>query len=237
MTEVFLYAVAKTSLILFGAPLAFLEPVRGWSLPARAAVAYGGGAALLTIHATLLSIIGIPWSIGTLGIPLIVSSTVGIALFLRMSERPAGSPRPGTSWWVWSITGAGLAHFAFSVFSLRSTSMDYLYFWGPKAVRFTEARGIDPGLLAEPFLMHLRPTYPPLVPIGFSWDSLFTGRMIWRMEMLNSIVWLIAATLILHAILTASYGAGARVAVVFWSVTISASAAASFSAGNAETPL
>ena len=55
MTEVFLYAVAKTSLILFGAPLAFLEPVRGWSLPARAAVAYGGGAAVLTNHKSLLA--------------------------------------------------------------------------------------------------------------------------------------------------------------------------------------
>lgn len=237
MTDLLVYAVAKACLILFGLPLAFLRPAGAWSLLPRAAVAYGGGALFLTLHATLLSIAGIPWSIGTLGVPLIVLSTAGVALILRTRERPAGSPRFTVSWWAWSLTGAGLVHFALSVISLRSTSMDYLYFWGPKAVRFTAARGIDAGLLAEPFFMHLRPTYPPLVSIGYSWDSLFTGRMIWRMEMLDSIIWLIATVLVLHAILTASYGPRARIALAFWSVAISASAAASYSAGNAETPL
>lgn len=238
MTELVLYVVAKGGIVLFGIAAGFVERVRHWSLPARAAVAYGTGAVALTLHATVLSAIAIPWTVATLALPLIALSGTALMLTLRWSPARRGSPvHPERPWFAWAITAAGLLHYALSVISLRSTSMDYLYFWGPKAVRFTAARGIDATLLADPFFMHLRPTYPLLVPVGYSWDSMLTGRMLWRLEMLDSAIWLAAAAVIVHAILAETYGPRARIGAAFWSVAISASAAASYSAGNAEAPL
>jgi hypothetical protein len=63
----------------------------------------------------------------------------------------------------------------YGVLTARETCADLLYFWGPKAVRFAAARGIDLAFLKAPehFLMH--PDYPPLVPLLYAWGAMIAG--------------------------------------------------------------
>lgn len=237
MNELLLYGLAKLTVLAFGLPLAFVGPVRDWPVAARISAAFGAGAIALTLHATILSTLRVRWSVPAIAIPLLVLSAALLVIVLRRSSdaRPAASP--SRAWAGWAIAGAGWLHYALSAVSLRATSADYLYFWGPKAVRFAGARGLDAALLADPYMMHLRPVYPPLVPVGYAWDNLILGRFVWRLEMLDSILWLVAASLVLHAILAGAYGARATMPVGFWTVAIAASGAFSYSVGNAEMPL
>jgi hypothetical protein len=64
---------------------------------------------------------------------------------------------------------------SYGVLTARETCADLLYFWGPKAVRFAAARGIDVAFLRVPdhFLMH--PDYPPLVPLLYAWGAMIAG--------------------------------------------------------------
>ncbi|HEX7190790.1 MAG TPA: hypothetical protein VF381_04370 [Thermoanaerobaculia bacterium] len=64
---------------------------------------------------------------------------------------------------------------AYGALTARETCADLLYFWGPKAVRFAAARGIDVAFLKAPdhFLMH--PDYPPLVPLLYAWGAMIAG--------------------------------------------------------------
>jgi hypothetical protein len=64
---------------------------------------------------------------------------------------------------------------AYGVLTARETCADLLYFWGPKAVRFAAAGGIDLAFLKAPehFLMH--PDYPPLVPLAYAWAAMLAG--------------------------------------------------------------
>jgi len=63
----------------------------------------------------------------------------------------------------------------YGTLTARETCADLFYFWGPKAVRFAAARGIDVAFLKAPehFLMH--PDYPPLVPLLYAWGALIAG--------------------------------------------------------------
>lgn len=232
-----LYLAAKLAFVLFGMPVAFIDPVRRWSLPARAGSAFGAGALALTLHGLLLSMVGVRWTIASLALPLFAISVTAVAILLRRERvtPPAAPIRP--LWLAWIIAGAGWLHYALSVISLRSTSADYVYFWGPKAVRFAAAGGIDAQLLADGYMTHLRPTYPPLVTIGYAWDILVSGGMKWHVQMLDSVIWLVAAAVVLHALLAETLERHATTVVAFWSVAICASAAFSYTAGNAEAPL
>lgn len=236
MTAWPLYLVAKLGLVLFGLPVAFIHPVRDWSVPARAGAAFGAGAVALTLNGVLLSILGVRWTIATLAIPLATISVLTTVLLFRRAAAPRPE-RDGPRWPAWSIAAAGWLHYALSVISLRATSADYVYFWGPKAVRFAARGGIDAQLLGDAYMAHLRPTYPPLVTIGYSWDILVSGSMLWHIEMFDSVLWLVAATVVLHAILESTRGRHGTAVAAFWSVAICASAAYSFTAGNAEAPL
>ena len=77
------------------------------------------------------------------------------------------------------VRGAGILGLtlitAYGTLTARETCADLLYFWGPKAVRFAAARGIDVAFLKAPehFLMH--PDYPPLVPLLYAWAAMIAG--------------------------------------------------------------
>lgn len=89
--------------------------------------------------------------------------------------RPSGifSPLRGAKGH-WAILGFTLLT-VYGTLTARETCADLLYFWGPKAVRFAAAHGIDVEFLKTPdhFLMH--PDYPPLVPLLYAWGAMIAG--------------------------------------------------------------
>jgi hypothetical protein len=83
------------------------------------------------------------------------------------------------------------------VLTARETCADLLYFWGPKAVRFAAARGIDVAFLKarDHFLMH--PDYPPLVPLLYAWGAMLAGGFsYWAPLLLTAILLALTALLV-----------------------------------------
>lgn len=248
MRPSFLYLTAHLSLVLLGGCAAFHPSVRALSTAARLAVCFGTGGILLTLEGLLFSALGIPWSVAALALPLLAGTVVagwkaGGQTQAQAPERRAGERPVGTAGWVTaaaaSVTFLATIHLVASLVTSRSTSVDYLFFWGVKAVHFAQARGIDVELLKWPFFVHGVPEYPPLVPVVQAWGILLAGEMPWRRAgPLASAAWFLAALPIVFAMLRRRIGANPAAAVTaFWSVALAVSLSVSYSGGNAEAPL
>ncbi|HYO78328.1 MAG TPA: hypothetical protein VE010_17850, partial [Thermoanaerobaculia bacterium] len=242
MTDLLLFVAAKLAVLSFGAPAAFLAESRTHGRIARLAIAYVTGCVVLTAWALALSYLHVRWTPLTLGAPLIAAAIAGIWLVRRYS-RPvevstAREPLDVRIVLSGVVTALALAHVFFSIIATRMTSADYLYFWGAKATRFAQAGGIDLELLRNPLMMHLHPTYPPLVTVNYAWDNLVMGRMAWRVEMLNTWLWFAATVVVLYSMLSHRIGRrNAAPVVAFWSMALGIGLEWSFTAGNAESPL
>jgi hypothetical protein len=231
------------AIIVFGLPVAFHPAFRsmfGW--PARLALAFLTGAVALTIEGLLLSLFGVSWGERSLFLPL---ALLAIVLSVRWGRRPRPGaqekpPRPAATTLIASaiLIPAALAHLFASILLGRSTSMDFLFFWGVKGARFASARGIDVEFLREPFANHAHANYPPLFPMTLAWSETLSADVIWDAGMLTSGLWLIPAIPLLIAILRRRVGPDAAIAITtFWTIAVATSLSISYSAGNAEAPL
>ena len=188
----------------------------------------------------LFSIVGIPWSIPGLAVPLLVLSAGAVVLWRR---RPHPSREP-VSWRrgvaVWSVLACALTllYLGLSFGFSAAVSADFLYFWGVKAVLFADNRGISSEFLRNPFATHATPDYPPLVPVVGAWGCLAAGRMPWMVVPLFSALWLAAAIpLLFDRCRRLLGGDGSAGVVTFWTVAMSVSLVNSYSAGSAEPAL
>jgi hypothetical protein len=236
-----LYLLAHLALVLLGAPAAFHPVVRSLGVAARVAAAFGAGAVLLTLEALLFSLLGIPWSIAALAAPMLVLAVIASRRAAARAATPPAQRRAPS--WVALLAGLaallGTLHLVVCLLVSRSTSMDYLFFWGVKAVHFADARGIDVALLKWPYFSHGVPEYPPLVPIVQAWGVLFAGEMPWRRAgPASSALWFFAALALVLALLRRRIGEPAATGVTgFWGAALAISLAHSYSGGNAEAPL
>jgi len=234
------FTAAHFAVALFGLPAAFHPSLREAHPAVRAAAASAAGAVALTLEATLLSILRVPWSVASLSLPLLGFS---LALTIRWSRRPflqgRRSPASGALGLAAAVAGGlALLHLVFSLATARATSADFLFFWGVKGARFAAVRGIDSNLLGDFFSHHMVPDYPPLVPILYSWGTLVAGELPWQFAPVLSAFWVLAATPLLVFFLRRTLPSDAAVALTaFWTVALAISAARSFSGGNAEAPL
>jgi len=225
-----------------GAPAAFHPAVRPLGLAARLSAAFAAGAVGLTVEAVLFSLLRVRWTIAGLCLPLLVLSSLGAVLWSRRSPFRSlpGPLRPGVVVGGLSVLAVcvALAHLTASLVTARSTSVDYVFFWGVKAARFATVRGIDVGLLKWPFFMHAVPDYPPLIPVVGAWSALVSGQMQWRAGLLTTVLWLAAAVPIVLALLRRRLpDRDATTVTAFWTVALAISMASSYSGGNAEAPL
>jgi hypothetical protein len=234
------FLLGQLSLGALGAGAAFHPSVRSMSLAARASAAAGAGAVALTLEATLFSIAGIPWTIPGLAFPLLLLSIL-CASWWRRKPAPARAPirlSRGIAVGSATVCSLSLSYLALSFTSSSATSVDFLFFWGVKAVRFAEVRGFDPGLLRNPFFIHAVPDYPPLVPVVEAWGCLAAGKMPWRAVPAASALWAAAAVALLFERFRRRLGDGAAAGLAaFWAAALSVSLAHSYSGGNAEAPL
>ena len=193
---------------------------------ARIGFAFLAGALLLTIEATLFTIVGLRWSAFALALPLLVASA------FRLEDR-----RAHLSGQVGRLSSIGIviaimaiAHFLLSIITTQSVSPDFVLFWGTKASRFALAHSLDPTLLLSRYPPP-RVDYPPLVPIVEAWGALFTRQLPWITAASMSAIWLAAAVPVIRW-LTNSWEATA-----FWTAAMCASQAFSGGGGNAEAML
>ncbi|MGE5278060.1 MAG: hypothetical protein ACM3SU_13765 [Acidobacteriota bacterium] len=225
-----------------GAAAAFHPAVRPLGLAARLSAAFAAGAVGLTVEAVLFSLLRVRWTVAGLCLPLLVLSSLGAVLWSRRppSRSLSGAFQPGVVIGSLSVLAVclALAHLTASLVTARSTSVDYVFFWGVKAARFATVRGIDVRLLKWPFFVHAVPDYPPLVPVVGAWSALVSGRMHWQAGLLAAVLWLAAAAPIVLVLLRRRLPDGAAAAVTaFWTVALAVSLASSYCGGNAEAPL
>ena len=161
------------------------------------------------------------------------------------ARRPASMPdlgpyRPGKALGAAAALCGCLAlgHLAASLWTTRSTSVDLVYFWGVKAVRFAQERAINVPLLGWLYFSHAVPDYPPLVPVVAAWSALVSGPTPWRGELFFAAFCLIATIPLVLSFLRRRLGdAGATAVTAFWTAALAISLAFSYSGGNAEAPL
>jgi hypothetical protein len=234
------FLLAQAALALLGGGVAFHPSVRSMSLVSRVAVSLCAGAVGLTLEATIFSLIGVPWTIPGLAVPLLLISVVCAA---RWCKLPGGLPGPpemrrSVAISCCLVCGVALLYLVLCFASSAAASTDYLLFWGVKAVRFANHRGISAEFLRNPFAIHAVPDYPPLWPIVQAWGCLAAGRMPWRVVPTLSAMWVVAAIPIIFERCRRRLGDdGAAALTAFWTAAISISLVYSLSAGNAEAPM
>lgn len=235
------FLVAPLVLALFGLPAAFARGSREQPAVVRASLAFLSGTVAFAVWCTLLSAIGVSWSAWTVMLPLAGCSLVAAEVMSgRADERNGVQQGVPVGWDVLAIViGAGcFAHLALRALTSRSTSIDFFFFWGVKAIEFAEARGIDAEYLAWPFNVHAHVPYPPLVPLVNAWGIELAGRLPWRAALVSMAVWvLLAYPIVLRSMRSRLPAGEATMAAGVWLSGISIAVAASYSAGNAEAPL
>ncbi len=234
------FMTALAAIPALGIGAAFHPSVRRSGALARAAVALTMGSLALTITGMLLTLAGVAWTVPTLAGPPLCASLVLGTLWSRAPapDRPAfrGSRRVAAL--ALGVAGVSLLLLGWTLVTSAATSVDFLFFWGAKAARFAQTRGIDAELLRWPFFGHAVPDYPPVVPVLQAWGALAAGRMPWRFVPATSLVWLAAALPLLRDLLRRRLTDDAAAAVgAFWIAALAASLAFSLSGGNAEAPL
>ena len=123
-------------------------------------------------------------------------------------------------------TMAILAIFAYLVLTDRTTAGDLHFFWGPKAIAFHRAGGLDARFLGDPNYFAMHADYPPLVPLAFALMHGFTREVPWRAAAFSAVVCLAASAALLE-------GAGALLvaASLAWAFTVA------HASGGADPPL
>jgi len=207
-----------------------LIPMMGLSLAssidsrsARIGFAFLAGAVLLTIEATLFTMVGMRWNIVVLSLPLLVASAI-------IPRRPISRDLKEHAPLAIVVICIALLHFLLSIITTQSINPDYVLFWGTKSVHFALSRSLDAGYLMSRYAPP-RVDYPPLLPIVQAWGILFSNHMPWITAAAMSAAWLAAAVPVINWL------TGSIHATAFWTAAMAASLAFCGSGGNAEAML
>jgi hypothetical protein len=207
-----------------------LIPMMGLSLAssidsrsARIGFAFLAGALLLTIEATIYTIVGMRWNIVALSLPLLAASAI-------IPRRPVSRSVKAHAPLALAIIVIALLHFTLTIITTQSINPDYILFWGTKSVHFALSRSLDAGYLLSRYAPP-RIDYPPLLPVVQAWGLLFSHHMPWITAAAMSALWLAAAVPVINWL------TGSIHATAFWTAAMAASLAFCGSGGNAEAML
>lgn len=236
MTTILYLLVSTALLIVIGAGLVRALSRRALSWIGSSGLAYGLGALGLTVVAIVYSMVGLPWSVVTLGVPLSAVSAFLLWRQRRREESPQNVPPLPAAAGVLGALAAG--HFALTLFNSAAASVDFVLFYGVKAVTFAMTRSMAPDVLRHPLFVHGAPRYPPLMPIVEAWGVLVAGGMPWRFGPAISLFWFLASVAAVGSRLRRRIGGDEGAAVcAYWACAIAVSFTFSYSGGNAEAPL
>ncbi len=233
------FLLAYATPVVVGLPLLSRRSFPGLGSSARVAGGFAIGSILMTWWATTLSLLGVRWSLLTIGLPLLFASL----LWAWKSRNRVFSSSLATGHPILSATSlatVGLAglYLALALLAGGATSVDLFYFWGTKTVYFLAFHGFDATALSWRYALHAHSNYPPLLPATFVWAALLCGRFSWWGSVLSSTIWWLAAIPLIAALLRPRLGRSPSLAVAaFWAMALALSLAASRSGGNAEAPL
>ncbi len=222
--------VAYLVLPLIGIAVWRFDFVRSMPLAGRLSVATAAGSLIVAVTMALLSFAGIEWS-RTVLLPLLALFVIGgIALIRRgiPTATPSAPPaRPSRI----ALAGTAICWLLtlYGTISARESCGDLQFTWGPKAILFFRAGGLDGAILRNYPI--LTTDYPPLMMLLFAWSNTLSHQFSWWAAVLSSPLLLLATLAILRVWSGDDFG------TLLVAATIAYTYAVSYPAGCAEPML
>ena len=188
---------------LVGAPLLARPTFRRFPLGARVILSGAAGAAFVSFVMTAFALGRLRWSLPWTALAALLLAWLLSSLLHGgiTPSRPANGRRtPAENLAVAFSALCVLAALA-ATLAGAATSIDLLFFWGPKAQQFGIARAVDVAFLADPSHGYMHAYYPPLVVNLEALATLAAGRFSWTAAMLTFPVLLGALALALPGVL------------------------------------
>jgi len=226
MTHVLFFA-AFLLLPLFG--LWTFPWLRRMDLGGRIAVAFAAGALLVAVVMALLSLLHIEWSRTTI---VVWSAAAQLPLFYAAAKLRRGSSAAAVENGDWRHRSPYVIFGLLTCYGLitaRESAGDLHFFWGPKAIHFFRAGGIDLAFLADK--VNPNSDYPPLVPLLYAWCQTVAHQFSWPAAVLATALFLFGAVAIFRSFSGDNLGAVLLAATLSWGIAIG------FAAGAADMPL
>lgn len=225
MTDV-LGILAYLVLPLVGMVVWRLDFIREMPLGARLGVAMAAGSLIVALLMSSLSVIGIEWSRTLLFTILAFLITAGILA----ARKGTGHRQPvtGNSVALAAIAGCWLLTL-YGTLTARHSCGDLQFTWGPKAIRWFRAGGLDPAVLHT--WPQLTVDYPPLQTLLLALSNTFARQFPWWAAVLASPLFLLALLAVLRGWSRDDLGTLLAAATLTYTYTLA------YPAGCAEPPL
>jgi hypothetical protein len=221
MTDV-LGLLAYLVLPLVGLVVWRLDFIRTMPLGARLGVAMAAGSLIVALLMSSLSVIGIEWS------RTVLFAILAAIIFFGVRKQRFRTPIRGLT-----LADAGTAMCwlltLYGTLTARHSCGDLQFTWGPKAIRWFRAGGLDPDVLHT--WPQLTVDYPPLQTLLLALSNTFARQFPWWAAVLASPLFLLALLAVLRAWSRDDLGTLLAAATLTYTYTLS------YPAGCAEPPL
>ena len=223
MTDV-LGLLAWLALPLVGVVVWRLELLRGIPLGARLGVATAAGALIVALLMSTMSVLGLEWSRTVLFPILVAIAIVG----WRGARKGAPEPRPRSWVAAGGVVGCWLLTL-YGTITARESCGDLQFTWGPKAIRWFRAGGLDPAVLHT--WPQLTVDYPPLQTLLLAFSNLVSHQFPWWAAVLAAPLFFLATLAVIRGLSGDDVGTLLVAAALTYTFTLS------YPAGCAEPPL
>lgn len=203
--------------------------IRSLSFAGRLAVSTAAGALVVALTMAAMSLIGIEWSRTAIGLVTILVIAGGSFLAFR-HHAPFGqhvAVRKDRIALGGVAVGALLTFYG--TLTARQSCGDLAFTWGPKAVRWFRAGGIDPGVLRT--WPQLTVDYPPLHTLLLAFANTVASHFPWWAVVLASPLFLVATLAVIRSFSGDDLGTLLAGATLAWTFALACPA------GCAEPPL
>jgi hypothetical protein len=207
-------------------PLVGMVVWRFVDVRARWSVAMAAGALIVALLMSALSVIGIEWS-RTL-IFALLAIIIGIGAYVGQASACPDRLKP-----VLRLADAGTfaawLFVLYGVVTARSSCGDLAFTWGPKAIRWFRAGGLDPDVLKT--WPQLTVDYPPLQTLLLSFSNLAAHQFPWWAAVLAGPLFFIATLFVVRV------WSGDALGTMLFAATLAYAFALAYPHGCAEPPL
>jgi hypothetical protein len=210
--------------------------IRALPLSARLALSTAAGALIAALTMAGLSLVGIEWSRGVILTAALLFTGIGWRLTVDgwRWRRNSGPRQPSTvnrqpNRPALAVTATSVLLTLYGTLTARESCGDLVFTWGPKAIRWFRAGGIDPDVLRT--WPQLTVDYPPLHTLLLAFSNTVAGQFPWWAAVLASPLFFLATLAVLRTFSGDEVGTGLVAATMAWTFAVA------FPAGGAEPVL
>lgn len=201
--------------------------IRRLPLTARLAISTATGAVIVAVLMATMSLLRIEWSRSLL-FPIMLAIIVAGIVVVRRQPHIESDKQPSNKFAL-AATMIFIALTVYGTITARESCGDFQFTWGPKAIQFFRAGGIDPAVLkAYP---QLTVDYPPLQTLLLAYSNTFSHQLSWWAGVLASPLLFLALLGVIRGFSRDDYGTLLVAATLSFTYTLA------YPAGCAEPPL